>query len=161
MSMIDDSAVRDLVSRLLAWEDAHVGFDKAVNGIPVALRGKRPSRLPYSPWQLIEHMRITQHDILDFCRNPNYQQETWPEAYWPSSAAPPSARSWTESIRQYRADRRALQDLAADPTIDLAAKIPHGSGQTYLREIILAADHTAYHVGELLVVRRLLGIWKS
>jgi hypothetical protein len=161
MSMIDDSAVRDLVSRLLAWEDAHVGFDKAVNGIPVALRGKRPSRLPYSPWQLIEHMRITQHDILDFCRNPNYQQETWPEAYWPSSAAPPSARSWTESIRQYRADRQALQDLAADPTIDLAAKIPHGSGQTYLREIILAADHTAYHVGELLVVRRLLGIWKS
>jgi hypothetical protein len=159
--MIDDSAVRDLVSRLLAWEDAHVGFDKAVNGIPVALRGKRPSRLPYSPWQLIEHMRITQHDILDFCRNPSYQQHTWPEAYWPSSAAPPSARSWTESIRQYRADRQALQDLAADPTIDLAATIPHGSGQTYLREIILAADHTAYHVGELLVVRRLLGIWKS
>jgi hypothetical protein len=161
MTMIDDSAVRDLVSRLLAWEDAHVGFDKAVNGIPVALRGKRPSRLPYSPWQLIEHMRITQHDILDFCRNPSYQQNTWPEAYWPSSAAPPSARSWTESIRQYRADRQALQDLAGDPTIDLAAKIPHGSGQTYLREIILAADHTAYHVGELLVVRRLLGIWKS
>jgi hypothetical protein len=161
MPMSDDAAVREHLARLLAWEDAHVGFDKVVHGIPAALRGKRPSKLPYSAWQLVEHLRITQRDILDFCRDPDYQERKWPDAYWPSSSAPPSAGAWAESIRQFRADREALQQLATDPAIELTARIPHGSGQTYLREIILVADHTAYHVAELVVVRRLLGIWKS
>jgi len=161
MTTMDDAAVREHLSRLLGWEDAHVGFDKAVHGIPVALRGKRPAKLPYSPWQLVEHLRITQHDILEFCRNSEYQELKWPDAYWPTAAAPASTSKWTESIRQFRLDRQALQELAADRTIDLTAQIPHGSGQTYLREIVLAADHTAYHVAELVVVRRLLGIWKA
>lgn len=159
--MINESLLRDQLSRLLAWEDAHVGFDNAVDGIPAELRETRPSNLPYSPWQLIEHLRITQHDILEFCRNPNYKELKWPDDYWPASDAPPSARAWDESIRMFRQDRKALQQLAADPAVDLTARIPHGDGQTYLRELILAADHAAYHLGELIVVRRLLGIWKS
>jgi hypothetical protein len=159
--MINESLLRDQLSSLLGWEDAHVGFDKAVDGIPAELRGTRPSNLPYSPWRLIEHLRITQHDILEFCRNPKYKELKWPDDYWPASDAPPSARAWDESIRLFREDRKALQQLAADPAVDLTARIPHGDGQTYLRELILAADHAAYHIGELIIVRRLLGIWKS
>ena len=157
--MIDESLLRDQLSRLLGWEDAHVGFDNAVDGIPAELRGTRPSNLPYSPWQLIEHLRITQHDILEFCGNPNYKELKWPDDYWPASDAPPSATAWDESIRLFRQDRKALQQLAADPAVDLTARIPHGDGQTCLRELILAADHAAYHLGELIVVRRLLGIF--
>jgi DinB superfamily len=158
--MNEDSAIRDHLARLLAWEDAHVGFDRAVHGIPPALRGKRPSKLPYSAWQLVEHLRITQRDILDFCREPNYQERKWPDDYWPASAAP-SGKAWAASIQQFRADRQALQRLAQDLAIDLTARIPHGSGQTYFRELVLAADHAAYHVAELVVLRRLLGIWKG
>jgi len=159
--MKDDALLREQLGRLLAWEDAHVGFDTAVDGISAELRGQRPSNLPYSPWQLVEHLRVTQRDILEFCRNPNYQELKWPDDYWPPSAAPPSPAAWDESIRQFRQDRKALQQLAADRQVDLAARIPHGDGQTYLRELVLAADHAAYHIGELVVVRRLLGIWKS
>jgi hypothetical protein len=158
--MSNDAGVRELLARLLAWEDAHVGFEKAVANIPAALRGKRP-RGAQSPWELVEHLRITQQDILDFCRNPESRELQWPDEYWPTSPAPPSASAWTRSIRQFQQDRKALQQLAADRTLDLHARIPHGSGQTYMRELVLAADHAAYHVGQLVVVRRLLGIWKS
>jgi len=158
--MADDSSLRDHLARLLAWEDAHVSFDKAVADIPSELRGTRPAKVPYSAWELVEHLRITQEDILDFTRNADYQERTWPDNYWPSSAAPPSDAAWDESIRRYRHDRRALQALAADPKLDLAAAIPHGTGQTYLRELILVADHSAYHVGQLVLVRRMLGLWK-
>jgi len=156
-----DAALRDQLSRLLAWEDAHVGFDRAVADIPADLRGRQPAGVPYSPWQLLEHLRITQRDILEFCRNPDYREREWPADYWPASPAPSSAAEWDKSVEQFRQDRKALQDLAADPAIDLFAKIPHGQGQTYLRELVLVADHTAYHIGELVVVRRLLGAWKS
>jgi uncharacterized damage-inducible protein DinB len=159
--MNDDSAVREHVSRLLDWEDAHVSFDKAVEGIPESLHSQRPSNLPYSLWQLVEHLRRAQHDILEFCRNPDYRELRFPDDYWPASATPPSSAAWHESIRQVREDREALQRLAVDPKVDLTARVPHGSGQTYLRELLLVADHTAYHVGELVMVRRLLGIWKS
>src|SRR6185437_3015318 len=135
-----EDLVREQLQRLLDWEEAHVGFDTAVTGIPAEVRGKRPPGLLHSPWEILEHLRRTQHDILEFCRNPNYEELTWPDDYWPSSAAPPSAKAWDESIRQVRDDRKALQELAADTTIDLAAKIPHGSGQTYLRELVLVAD---------------------
>lgn len=159
--MSSDAPLRELLSRLLAWEDAHVGFDAAVADIPADLRGKQPSGLPYSPWQLVEHLRRTQHDILEFCRNPNYQELKWPDDYWPPSPSPAPPAAWDESIGQFRKDRSALQQLAADPNTDLAARIPHGNGQTYLRELVLAADHAAYHVGQLVVVRRLVGIWKA
>jgi uncharacterized damage-inducible protein DinB len=158
--VMDDMALRDLMGRLLDWEDAHVSFDKAVAEIPPRMRGRRPNELPYSAWQLVEHLRITQHDILDFCRNANYEEMKWPADYWPTSPAPPSPGAWDDSIRKYRDDRRALQQLAADPKLDLGARIPHGTGQTYLRELVLVADHSAYHVGQLVLVRRLLGIWE-
>jgi hypothetical protein len=152
-------AVREHLARLLSWEEAHASFDTAVAGLPEPLRGRAPAGLPYAPWQLVEHLRITQHDILDFCRNPAYQELDWPDDYWPSAAAPPSSAAWDESLRRFREDRAALQALARDSTIDLTVRIPHGTGQTCLRELLLAADHTAYHVGELIVVRRLLGAW--
>jgi hypothetical protein len=159
--MTSDAVARDLLARILSWEDAHSGFDAAVADVPPEVRGRQPEQVPYSPWQLVEHLRIAQHDILDFCRNAGYEKLNWPEDYWPASPAPPSDGAWDESIRQFRADRLALQQLAGDATIDLAARIPHGSGQTYLREILLAADHAAYHVGQLVLVRRLLGAWGS
>ena len=150
---------RDHVSRLLAWEEAHVGFEKAVGGIPEAARGRRLEGVPYSAWQLLEHLRLAQHDILDFCVNPKYTEMKWPDDYWPEDPAPPSAEAWDASVRQFVADRAALQAIASDTSRDLTAKIPHGSGQTYLRELLLVADHTAHHIGQLVVVRRLLGVW--
>lgn len=156
-----DTALRDHVARLLDWGEAHPSFDAAVASLPEPLRGRTPDGLPYSPWQLVEHLRITQHDILDFCVNPDYREMEWPKDYWPPSAAPPSGRAWDESLRRFQDDRAALQRLARDAAIDLAATIPHGSGQTYLRELLLEADHAAYHLGELIVVRRLLGAWPA
>jgi hypothetical protein len=153
------SILRDQLVKLLSWEDAHIGFDAAVANLATGLRGKAPAGLPYSPWQLLEHLRITQHDILDFCRNAGYEEMSWPRDYWPTSASPSSDAAWSDSIAQFRRDRAALEALARDPAIDLEARIPHGSGQTYLRELLLAADHAAYHLGELVVVRRLLGAW--
>jgi hypothetical protein len=158
--MASEEAVRQHVGRLLAWEDAHVGFDTAIEGIPAAARGKMPDGLPYTPWQLLEHLRRTQRDILEFCRNSDYEELNWPADYWPASAEPPTPGAWDESVAQFREDRTALQRLATDPAVDLTATIPHGSGQTYLRELLLVADHSAYHIGELIVVRRLLGVWK-
>lgn len=154
-----EAAVRDQLVAMLAWKDAHVDFDAAVAGIPPDARGTQPAGLPYSPWQLVEHLRITQYDILDFCRNPDYKELAWPDDYWPPSPAPRDEHAWQDSIRRYREDRTALQQLALDRDLDLTGRIPHGSGQTYLRELVLVADHTAYHLGELIVLRRLLGIW--
>jgi uncharacterized damage-inducible protein DinB len=154
-----EPAVRDHLARALSWAEAHMSLDDAVADLPAPLRGRKPDGLPYSPWQLLEHIRITQHDILDFCRNPNYKEIAWPDDYWPTSAAPPSDSAWDASVRQIRNDRAGLEALARDESLDLAARIPHGTGQTYLREILLVIDHTAYHMGELIVVRRLLGAW--
>jgi DinB superfamily len=157
--MAHDDALRAQVARLLSWEDAHASFDTAVADLDPGLRGSRPTGLPYSPWQLVEHIRLTQADILDFCRNPAYQERDWPRDYWPQGAAPPTHGAWGESIEKFQKDRDALAALADDPAIRLHDAIPHGNGQTYLRELLLVADHTAYHVGELIVVRRLLGAW--
>jgi hypothetical protein len=157
---IDEKAWRAQLQKLLDWNDAHVGFDAAVADIPQRFRGKRPASAPHSPWELVEHLRLAQFDILDFCVNPRYKEQHWPDDYWPSSRAPRTDTEWKRSITLFRRDRRALQRLAADERIDLTAAIPHGSGQTYLRELVLVADHTTYHVGQLVLVRQLLGIWK-
>jgi uncharacterized damage-inducible protein DinB len=151
--------LRAHLSRLLDWQDAHAGFDTVVEGVPTDLQGTQPGGLPFSAWQLLEHMRITQHDILDFCRNPHYEELSWPRDYWPETAAPPDENAWNRSVEAFRADREALKQLTGDRAVDLFATIPHGSGQTYVREILLVADHNAYHLGQLLLVRRLLGIW--
>ena len=151
-------ALRELLGSLPDWQQAHVGFDAAIEGIPEHLHGTVPPGLPYSPWQLLEHLRITQHDILDSCVNPAYREKAWPDDYWPPPA-PATAVAWTESVVAYRRDRDAIRALIHDPAIDPFAAIPHGTGQTYLREVVLVADHAAYHVGQLVLVRRLLGIW--
>lgn len=157
--MADDQQLRRQLAQLLDWEDAHVGFDAAIAGIPEALQGVQPAGLPYSPWQLLEHIRLAQRDILEFCEDPAYRERRWPDDYWPPAPSPPDQKSWAASVAAVRRDRQALQALAVDPARDLLAPIPHGSGQTYLRELLLVADHTAYHVGQLVVVRRLLGSW--
>jgi uncharacterized damage-inducible protein DinB len=153
-----DRALRALLSKLLDWEDAHIGFDAVVEGISARSRGVRPEGAPHSAWQLLEHLRICQWDILDFCRNPKYVEIGF-EDYWPATVAPPTAVAWDESVAAFRRDRAALKELASDPSVDLFEKIPHGAGQTYVRELVLAADHNAYHVGQLVLLRRLLGAW--
>ena len=157
--MADDQPLREHLARLFAWEDAHVSYDAAVKDLEPRLRGAQPPGLLYSPWQLVEHLRIAQHDILDFCRNPSYEEMKWPDDYWPAGPDPQSAAAWTASLRGFREDRGALQALAMNPEIPLEGTIPHGTGQTYLRELLLAVDHSAYHVGQLVAVRRLLGTW--
>jgi hypothetical protein len=154
-----DRALREQLVRLLDWQGAHVNYEAALRGLPASHRGRQPEGLPYSPWQLVEHMRLSQWDILDFCRNPGYAQPRWPDDYWPATAAPPGDDAWAQSVAQFKTDLGALQDLVADPGTDLFAPILHGEGQTILREAVLVADHNAYHVGQLVVVRRLLGVW--
>jgi hypothetical protein len=157
--MKSDDALRKHLVELLAWQKAHMGFDAAVDGIPAELRGAQPQGLPYSPWQLLEHLRLAQRDILEFCRNPAYVEGNWPDDYWPKTAQPPTAAAWDQSLHAFRSDREAMKQLAMNPDIDLIAAIPHGDGKTYLRELLLLADHNAYHVGQLIAVRRCLGIW--
>jgi uncharacterized damage-inducible protein DinB len=155
-----DAALRAQLVTLLSWHDAHVDFDGAVAALPKALRGKVPHGSPYSVWQLVKHLRIAQHDILDFCVNPSYKEMRWPEDYWPGEAIPNDA-DWDDTIAAYHADLAAMQALVQDEKIDLFATIPHGSGQTYLREALLVADHAAYHIGQIVLVRRMLGAWKG
>jgi uncharacterized damage-inducible protein DinB len=158
---LNESILRDQLRTLLDWSDAHVSFDRATSGIASELHGARIDGFPHTLWQLVEHIRIAQGDILEFCRNPAYRELDWPAEYWPPTEAPPSEAEWSESLAQIGRDRAMLQALAGNAELDLASTIPHGSGQTYLREIVLVADHTAYHVGQIVALRRLLGDWKG
>ena len=153
-------ALREHLARVLDWEEAHAGFDKAVQGIPADMRGAVARGFEHSPWQLVEHLRIALEDILDFCIKPKYEHTMkWPDDYWPKQPAPPSEQAWSESIAAYNRSVDEFKKLARDVP-DLIALVPTGKGnQTYLRAILLAADHNAYHVGQLVAVRRALGIW--
>jgi hypothetical protein len=157
--MDHDKALREQVRKILDWEDAHAGFDSAVKGLPPKLRGATAPGLPHSAWQLLEHLRLAQKDILEFCVKSDYKEMSWPQDYWPQGPEPPSEKAWDESVAAFVRDRDALKKLAMDPGIDLFARIPHGSGQTYLRELLLVADHAAYHVAQIVDVRRALGAW--
>jgi hypothetical protein len=152
-------ALRDHVLYVLGGGGAHAGFERAVEGMPAALWGVKPSGAPHSAWELLEHMRIAQSDILEFSRNPEHVSPDWPRGYWPASAAPPDEAAWGRSVEQFRADLEAMRTLVADPATDLFARLTHGDGQTVLREALLVADHNAYHIGELVFLRRLLGAW--
>ena len=156
-----DAAYRAQVAHLLTWENAHAGYDKAVDKLPAALRGVRADGFPHTPWQLVEHIRIAQRDILDFCRAEDYRELQWPDDYWPPDDGPPNEYAWDGSLAAFRQDRDALVALAGDPGTDLLASVPNGSGQTYLRQFLLAADHTSYHVGQLVAVRKILGAWEG
>lgn len=152
--------MREHLLNLLKGGGAHVNFETAVKGLPVTLRGKRPRGAAHSPWEILEHMRIAQGDILEFSRDPKHSSPKWPEGYWPKTAAPPNGKAWAASVRAFHKDLEAMRSLVADESVDLLARIPHGEGQTILREALLVADHNAYHLGELITVRRLLGAWK-
>jgi hypothetical protein len=141
---------------LLRMEGAHLSFDGAVKGFPIELRGAKPKGAPHTPWQLLEHLRIAQWDILDFSRNPAYQEMKWPDDYWPKTEAPPDAAAWDHSVQQFRRDLKSVEELVSDTSVDLTARIPHGTGQTVLREALLVADHNSYHLGQLVFVRKML-----
>jgi uncharacterized damage-inducible protein DinB len=158
---MSDQALRDQLIRFLDWEEAHVGFDKAIDGLPADKRGARPQGFEHSVWQLLEHMRIAQEDILDFCVNPKYVHTMkWPDDYWPKQPAPADAAAWDESIASFKREREKFKALARD-TKDLYAPVPTGkSNQTYLRALLLVADHDAYHLGQIVAVRRAVGAWQ-
>ena len=150
---------RTIIASALEWEQAHANLDSAVGDLAPELRGKRPNNFPHSAWELLDHIRRTQFDLLDFCQNANYEERKWPDEYWPSSPAPANDAEWNDAIAQIHRDSKALADFTKTFDKDLALKIPHGTGQTYLRTVLVAIDHTSYHVGQILAVRRLLGAW--
>jgi uncharacterized damage-inducible protein DinB len=154
-----DQSLRDHLLELLNSRSAHLDFDKAIANLPAELRGKKAPGQEHSVWQLVEHLRLAQEDILEFSRNPDYKAPKWPDDYWPATEAPPSDKAWDQSVEAFHRDLQAMKDLVADPKNDLFAKIPWGEGQTILREAMLVADHNAYHVGQIVTVRQGLGVW--
>ncbi|MGH9504039.1 MAG: DinB family protein [Terriglobales bacterium] len=153
------SSLRGHLVELLKGGGAHTPFEEAIRGIPTPLRRKIPAGLPHSPWMLLEHLRIAQSDILEFSRNRKHVSPDWPKGYWPRSEAPPTSAAWNASIGKFRRDLKTMQALVANPKTDLFARIPWGEGQTILREALLVADHNAYHVAQIIDVRRLLRAW--
>jgi hypothetical protein len=156
-----DRALREHVLYLLEGGGAHAKFEEIVAGIPAKILGQKPAGLPHSLWMLLEHLRIAQWDILEFSRNPKYASRQWPEEYWPKTEAPPTAAAWNASAKKFGQDLKVMQDLVKDPKTGLFARIPWGDGQTILREALLLADHNAYHLGQMLDARRLLGAWPN
>ncbi len=157
--MDEDKSLRKHLFELLEGGHAHLDFEKAIAGLPAKLRSARPPGLPHTPWRLVEHMRIAQWDILRFSVDPEHISPEFPDGYWPSGDAPPDAKTWDRSVAEFRSDLQAIKDLVSNPATDLFKPIPHGQGQTILREALLVADHNAYHLGQLVTVRRLLGAW--
>jgi uncharacterized damage-inducible protein DinB len=154
-----EDPVRQQLADFLNWHQAHAGFDDAVKGVPAKLRSAVPAGFVHSIWQVVEHLHFTQADILEFCHSRKYREKKWPNDYWPKSPSPKNASAWTDAIATFRKDRKAMQQLALDPKINLLSKVPNGSGQTYLREVLLVADHNAYHVAQIVDLRRALGNW--
>ena len=151
---------RAIVASSLNWEQAHATLENAIKGLPPELRGKRPNGFPHSVWELLEHIRITQHDLLDFVQNPDYEEKLkWPDDYWPPNVAPATEKAWNESVSGWKKDRMALERFTTESKLDLTTKIPKGTGQTYLRTVIVAVAHASYHVGQIITVRQLLGAW--
>jgi hypothetical protein len=156
MSKPASTSLRPHLAELLRMKGAHLTFHEAVSDFPVKLRGIKPPGAPHTPWQLLEHMRLAQADILDFSRNPAYKERKFPDDYWPPEEAPPNPDAWEKSVQQFQADLKEMQALAADTKNDLLAALPHGKGQTLLREVLLVADHNAYHLGQLVFLRKTL-----
>ncbi|MEP6492504.1 MAG: DinB family protein [bacterium] len=150
---------RGIVASSLDWEQAHAKLDSALANLAPELRGRRPDGLPHSIWELVDHIRRTQHDLLEFCVNPKYHEPKWPNDYWPPTAAPSSDAEWKNSLADIHRDTAALAEFTIEPDRDLTTKIPHGTGQTYLRTVLVAVVHSAHHVAQIIDVRRLLGAW--
>lgn len=152
--------VREQVISLLRGGNAHVTFEDGVENLAPEFRGVKPEGAEHTAWELLEHIRIAQSDILEFSRDPKHASPDWPKGYWPKTAKPPSDAAWKKSIDSIKQDREAMIKLVSDPKTDLCAKIPHGTGQNILREALLIADHNAYHLGQLVLLQRLIGAWK-
>ena len=156
---MSNSGLREHLLYVLNGGGAHLDFEKAIAGIPTESRGSKVQGISHTPWRLLEHMRICQWDILEFSINENHISPKWPEGCWPDTDAPPNHEAWDESVTRFRSDLAKMCALVSNPATDLFATIPHGNGQTILREALLVADHNAYHLGQLVLVRRALGIW--
>ena len=150
--MSETRLLREQLVRFLDWEESHVGFDNAVAGVPADKRGARPAGFEHSAWQLLEHLRIAQWDILEFSRDPKHVSPKWPEGYWPPQDQLGTGELWQGTAEKFRNDLKQMENLVADPSTDLLARIPHGTGQTILREALLVADHNSYHLGALVVM---------
>jgi hypothetical protein len=157
----ESAALREHLVDLLKGGGAHVHFENAVDGLPTELRGRRAPGLPHTAWQLLEHLRLAQWDILEFSRDPKHVSPDFPQGYWPRTEVPPDEAAWEKSVNQFRSDLRQMIALVKNPRTDLYARIPHGHGQTILREALLVADHNAYHLGQLVDLRRALGAWPA
>ena len=157
--MDKDSGLRKQLIELIEGGGAHTGFVEALEKFPAELAGQRPDGAPHSLWELLEHMRIAQWDILQFSRDPDHKSPKWPDEYWPTSPEPPRVGAWATSVHSFRTDMQAMCALIADPAADLNARIPHGTGQTLLREALLLADHNSYHLGQLVLVGKMIGAW--
>jgi hypothetical protein len=158
---MDDKLTRQIVIELLAGKGAHADWRAAFAKVPAKFRGQRPQGAPHSLWELLEHMRIAQWDILQFSRDSKHVSPDWPSGYWPKSAKPKDGKQWDASLRAFERDLEAMKSLVGDQHTDLLARIPHGDGQTVLREALLVADHNAYHLGQVVLIRRLLNNWKD
>ncbi|MGI8745238.1 MAG: DinB family protein [Bryobacteraceae bacterium] len=158
--MRNDKSLREHLLYLLKNDGAHADFEAAIKDLPQALRGQRPQGTAHSPWEVLEHLRITQSDILEFMRDAKHVSPEFPVGYWPTTQAPPDDQAWHQSAEAFRRDMADIVELIGKESTDLFAEIPHGEGKTILREVLLVADHNAYHLGELIVLRRLLGSWQ-
>lgn len=158
---MDEKALREHVRKVLSWGDAHLDWKAALADLTPKQRGAKPKGAPHSAWELLEHVRIAQWDMLEFSRNPKHVSPDFPSGYWPKSSAPASDAAWQKSVKAFQSDLAEMEALVADPKTDLLAAIPGGSGQTILREALLVADHNAYHLGQLVLLRRLIGAWRE
>ena len=154
-----DRVLREQLIQLLIGRNAHMNFDDAVADFPMDFINRRPPAVPYTPWHIIEHIRIAQWDILEFVRDPNHISPHWPEGYWPHPEATATEFQWKESIDSFKSDLQGVESIVEDEAIDLMAEIPHAPGYTYIREVLLVADHNAYHIGEFSILRQVMGTW--
>jgi len=150
---------KEIVASALDWDQAHATLDAALANLPAELRGKRPNGLPHSVWELLDHIRRTQRDLLEFCTNEHYHEPKWPDDYWPSSPAPANENEWRACLEAIHADAAEFARFTVETDVDLTSKIPHGTGQTYLRTVLVSIDHTSHHLGQIIDARRLLGAW--
>ncbi|HJS74066.1 MAG TPA: DinB family protein [Vicinamibacteria bacterium] len=161
MPKSDDRQLRDHLLRLLDGREAHASLEDVLRDVPPRIRGKKPDGAPHTPWQLLEHMRLAQWDILEFSRSAAHVSPRFPEGYWPETAEPPEDGAWEKSVASFRSDLEEMKALVGRESADLHAPIPHGSGQTLLREALLVADHSAYHLGQIVLLRKMMAAWEG
>lgn len=157
--MKEQSKVRELLLEQLSGKNAHVDFNEAVDGLNLSDVGSKADNFPHTIWELVEHIRISQHDIVAFSRDPDYRSPSWPDGYWPNSPKPENEQEWNNTLDAIRSDHLSMEDLLKDESNDLLKPFPHGDGQTLFREAMLIVDHNAYHIGQIVLIRKTMNIW--